>query len=59
MEWKRMWKNFKMIIILRQQSPLLPMIDQIQPETVEYFGYLVGMAKVMQDVHGILNPVLP
>jgi hypothetical protein len=34
------------------------MIDQKRPETVEYFGYLVSMAKVMQDVHAILNPVL-
>ena len=35
------------------------MLDQRLPETVEYFSYLGSMAKVMQDIHVILNPVLP
>jgi hypothetical protein len=54
-----MWKKTKVAIISRQPSPMLSMIDQKQPKTVEYFSYLGSMVKLMQNVHRILNPVLP
>ena len=47
------------MIISRQSSPILSLIDQKQPETVQYFSYLYIMTKLMQDLKGILNPVLP
>jgi len=49
----------KVMIISRQSSPILSLIDQKQPETVQYFSYLGSMAKLTQDLKGILNPVLP
>jgi hypothetical protein len=52
-----MRKKTKVMIISRQPFPVLSMIDQIQPETVEYFSYLGSTEKLMQDFHGILNPV--
>jgi hypothetical protein len=50
--------KIKVMIISRQPSPILSMIDKKQPETVEYLSYLGSMAKTMRDVHGMLNPVL-
>ena len=36
-------KKTKVARILRQPSPILIMIDQKQPENVEYFKYLGSM----------------
>jgi len=36
-------ENIKVIRILRQPSPLQIMIDQKQPENVEYFNYVCSM----------------
>jgi hypothetical protein len=42
-EWKLMWKKTKVMGTSRQPTPIQILIDQKQPENVEYFNYLGSM----------------
>ena len=52
-------EKMKVLKISTQPSAAQNMIDQKQPENVEYFNYLGSRIKLMQDVHVKFNPGLP
>jgi hypothetical protein len=53
-----MWKKTKVTIILKQPSPVQIMIDQKQPENVEYFNYLGSMiTNDARCTHGIKSRI--
>jgi hypothetical protein len=43
MEWKWEWKKINVVRLSRQRSAMQIMVDQNEPNSVEYFNYLSNM----------------